>query len=258
MSQEFAIRFRGVCKNYLRRSEDGIQSRIPVWKRILAGGLLPAYAIAEFKALDGVSFDIRKGERVALLGSNGAGKSTILKLIARVVRPTSGEIRTRGRVGSLLEVGAGFHPDLTGRENVELSGAILGIPKNLMKEAFPKIVEFAEIGEFLDTPVKRYSSGMYLRLAFAVASHVEAEIMLVDEALAVGDLNFQKKCFTKIRSLHSSGATLVFVSHNQETILDLCDRGITLDRGKIVHDAPIREAVEFYTQLLHGGLNEEG
>ena len=184
----------------------------------------------KFNALNGVSLDIREGERIALLGYNGSGKSTLLKLISGVMHPDEGRVLTGGRIAGLIEVGAGFHPDLTGRDNVYLNAAILGMSKEQIEAKFDEIVEFSEIGNFIDTEVKFYSSGMYLRLAFAVAVHTDPEIFLVDEILAVGDEPFQKKCIAKIRDLSAEGKTLVVVSHDLDLVAKICERGVVLDR----------------------------
>ncbi|MDN5605908.1 ABC transporter ATP-binding protein [Rothia sp. HC945] len=197
----------------------------------------------KFNALDGVSLDIHEGERVALLGLNGSGKSTLLKLISGVMHGDQGDIHARGRIAGLIEVGAGFHPDLTGRDNVYLNGAILGMTKSEIDENFDSIVEFSEIEQFIDTEVKFYSSGMYLRLAFAVAVHTDPEIFLVDEILAVGDEPFQKKCIKKIKELSQRGKTLIVVSHDLDMVKRLCERGVVLENGKIVEDGDIRDAV---------------
>ena len=191
---------------------------------------------AKFTALNDVSFDIHDGETVALLGFNGSGKSTTLKMISGVMNPDSGEILTREKVAGLIEVGAGFHPDLTGRDNVYLNGAILGMTKEEIDEKFDDIVAFSEIAEFIDTEVKFYSSGMYLRLAFSVAVHTDPEVFLVDEILSVGDEPFQKKCIGRIKDLVRRGKTLVVVSHDLDLIMDICERGIVLEHGKVVYD----------------------
>jgi lipopolysaccharide transport system ATP-binding protein len=201
-------------------------------------------------ALRDVSFEIDRGELVGIIGLNGAGKSTILKILSRVSKPTSGWAEIRGRVGSLLEVGTGFHPELTGRENVFLNGAILGMRKAEIARRFDEIVDFADIEGFLDTPVKRYSSGMQVRLAFAVAAHVEPEILIVDEVLAVGDLAFQKKCLGKLGEVTSEGRTVLFVSHNMSLIRALCRRGILLERGSILADGPVDETVRVYLRSV--------
>lgn len=190
----------------------------------------------EFWALKDISFEIKKGDRVGIIGRNGAGKSTLLKILSRITEPTKGKVSIKGRVASLLEVGTGFHPELTGRENIYLNGAILGMSREEIKKKFDEIVAFAEVEKFLDTPVKRYSSGMYVRLAFAVAAHLEPEILIVDEVLAVGDAQFQKKCLGKMEKVGQEGRTVFFVSHNMQAILKLCDRCIWIQSGEIVAD----------------------
>ena len=200
----------------------------------------------EFWALKDVSFDVMQGEVIGIVGPNGAGKSTLLKLLSRITEPTSGRIRLRGRVASLLEVGTGFHQELTGRENIFLNGAILGMSRAEILAKFDEIVAFSEIEAFLDTPVKRYSSGMYVRLAFAIAAHLEPEILIVDEVLAVGDASFQKKCLGKMGDVANSGRTVLFVSHNMEAVRQLCRRGIWLRSGKKQGDGEINVVVQDY------------
>lgn len=197
----------------------------------------------KFHALRDVDLEVRQGETVALLGLNGSGKSTLLKHISGVMLPDTGTVRTRGKVAGLIEVGAGFHHDLSGRDNVYLNGAILGMTEAQIDEQFDSIVEFAEIGEFIDTEVRFYSSGMYLRLAFSVAVHTDPEVFLVDEILAVGDEPFQRKCLDKIKELSAAGKTLVVVSHDLELVSRICDRGVVLQHGDIVFDGPIHDAV---------------
>lgn len=197
----------------------------------------------DFNALDDISFTINSGESVALLGLNGSGKSTLLKLISGVLSPDEGSVGTRGRVAGLIEVGAGFHPDLSGRENVYLNAAILGMSQRETEARFDEIVAFSEIEQFIDTEVKHYSSGMFLRLAFSVAIHTELDILLVDEILSVGDEPFQAKCLERIRALHAAGKTLVVVSHDLDMVSGLCERGIVLQGGKIRFDGPSKEAV---------------
>lgn len=197
----------------------------------------------KFHALKDVELTIRQGETVALLGFNGSGKSTLLKHISGVMLPDSGTVRTRGRVAGLIEVGAGFHPDLTGRDNVYLNAAILGMTEKETKEHFDSILQFSEIGQFIDTEVKFYSSGMYLRLAFSVAVHTDPEVFLIDEILAVGDEPFQRKCIDKIQELARLGKTLVVVSHDLDLVARICDRGIVLQAGQVAFDGPIHEAV---------------
>ncbi len=200
----------------------------------------------EFWALNDISFEVKQGEKVGIIGRNGAGKSTLLKVLSRITEPTSGRIKMNGRVASLLEVGTGFHPELTGRENIFLNGAILGMTKAEIKKKFDEIVEFAEVEKFLDTPVKRYSSGMYVRLAFSVAAHLEPEILIVDEVLAVGDAQFQKKCLGKMSEVGSEGRTVLFVSHNLTAIKTLCDRAVLLEHGRLIVDKAAAEVIGQY------------
>jgi len=202
-----------------------------------------------------VSFEIKQGSAIGIVGRNGAGKSTLLKILSRVTEPTEGYGELRGRVGSLLEVGTGFHPELTGRENIFLNGAILGMTRKEINARFDEIVDFSEVEKFIDTPVKRYSSGMYLRLAFAVAAHLEPEILVVDEVLAVGDADFQRKCLGKMGDVAESGRTVLFVSHNMSAILRLTEETIVLDKGKVIKRAPSAEAVDFY---LNRGMSKLG
>ena len=206
-------------------------------------------------ALQDVSFDVEQGSVLGVVGRNGAGKSTLLKILSRVTEPTTGLVEIYGRVGSLLEVGTGFHPELTGRENIFLNGAILGMKKTEIETKFDEIVSFAEVEQFIDTPVKRYSSGMYLRLAFAVAAHLEPEILVVDEVLAVGDAEFQRKCLGKMSDVAKEGRTVLFVSHNMSAILRLTQETLVIDRGHLLKRAPTAEAVDFY---LSRGLTQEG
>lgn len=202
----------------------------------------------DFHALDGVSFEIGEGESVALLGFNGSGKSTMLKLISGVLEPDSGTVLTRGRVAGLIEVGAGFHPDLSGRENIFLNAAILGMSKKETEARYEEIVAFSEIEQFIDTEVKHYSSGMFLRLAFSVAIHTEMDVLLIDEILSVGDEPFQKKCLARVRELHAKGKSLVVVSHDLNMVSELCERGILLQKGKVRFDGPSKDAVELMRQ----------
>lgn len=207
-----------------------------------------------FLALDSLDIEIDRGERVGIIGANGAGKSTFLKLLSRVTSPTDGEIRFRGRIASMLEVGTGFHGELTGRENIYLNGAILGMSKAEITEKIDKIIEFSECEKFIDTPVKRYSSGMFVKLAFAVAAHLDAEILIMDEVLAVGDMQFQKKCISKMRELAlNENRTVLYVSHNMNTIRELCSRCIVLDHGKKIFDGDVESAIKIYL----GGEQED-
>jgi lipopolysaccharide transport system ATP-binding protein len=208
-------------------------------------------------ALRGVSFEVRHGEVIGIVGDNGAGKSTLLKILSRITEPTDGRVEIYGRLGSLLEVGTGFDPELSGRENVYLNGAILGMKRDEIRRRFDEIVEFAEIGKFIDTPVKRYSSGMYMRLAFAVAAHLESDILIVDEVLAVGDASFQRKCLGKIGSAAQTGRTVLFVSHSLLTVEDLCDRVIWLDHGRIFDQGEAKAVVSSYLQTTLSSQTEK-
>lgn len=203
-------------------------------------------SVEDFWALNDINFTINPGERVGIIGRNGAGKSTLLKILSRVTHPTSGCVQISGRVSSLLEVGTGFHPELTGRENIFLNGAILGMKTAEIYQKFDQIVDFAEIEQFLDTPVKRYSSGMYVRLAFAVAAHLEPDILIIDEVLAVGDARFQKKCLGKVESLSQTDRTVLFVSHNMNAVQRVCNRVICLDKGRVVDDGPAAKVIKNY------------
>ena len=211
--------------------------------------------VEEFWALKDVSFEIKHGDRVGIIGRNGAGKSTLLKILSRITEPTTGRIKISRRVASLLEVGTGFHPELTGRENVFLNGAILGMTRKEIQSKFEQIVDFAEVEKFLDTPVKRYSSGMYVRLAFAVAAHLEPEILVVDEVLAVGDAAFQKKCLGKMEETGKEGRTVLFVSHNMAAVSSLCTRSILLSQGFVQSDGNTKDVTEEYIKLGIGATN---
>lgn len=217
-------------------------------KGLLGGGTKSgSITREEFRALDDINFEIHQGDRVGIIGRNGAGKSTLLKVLSRITEPTSGTIKIRGRVASLLEVGTGFHPELSGRENIFLNGAILGMSRTEIRSKFDEIVAFAEVERFLDTPVKRYSSGMYVRLAFAVAAHLEPEILIVDEVLAVGDAQFQKKCLGKMEDVSKNeGRTVLFVSHNMGVISQLCKKAILLSKGKLIQTGETRKVIDNY------------
>jgi lipopolysaccharide transport system ATP-binding protein len=210
----------------------------------------------EFWALKDVSFEVKQGDRVGIIGRNGAGKSTLLKILSRIVEPTTGEITLNGRVASLLEVGTGFHPELTGRENIYLNGAILGMSRLEIRKKFDRIIDFAEIEKFLDTPVKRYSSGMYVRLAFAVAAHLDPEILVIDEVLAVGDSQFQKKCLGKMEEIaESEGRTIIFVSHSMAAVRKLCNQGILLNSGQLIHQGSASKCCEKYISYENKSSN---
>ena len=243
MSSEPAISVRGLGKTYRVRGGGRSTTLGEAVSRLARrrGGT------RDFAALEDVSFEIGEGEAFGIVGRNGAGKSTLLKILGRISRPTRGSVEIMGRVGSLLEVGAGFHPELTGRENIYLNGAILGMTRPEIRGKFDSIVEFSETGDFLDTPVKRYSSGMYVRLAFAVAAHLEPDILLVDEVLAVGDAQFQKKCLGKMSEVsRNDGRTVLFVSHNMGAVTALTSRALFLDGGKVAAIGPTPEVVRAY------------
>ena len=226
------------ARNVLRTTSDMLRGRA------LVGG----DATEEFWALKDINFEIKRGEVVGVIGRNGAGKSTLLKILSRITEPTTGRVEIRGRVASLLEVGTGFHPELTGRENIYLNGAILGMTRAEIRRKFDEIVAFAEIERFLDTPVKRYSSGMYVRLAFAVAAHLEPEILVVDEVLAVGDAAFQQKCLGKMSDFSGGGCTVLLVSHNLGVIREICTRAILLSEGRVSQDGPSSKTVSTYLE----------
>jgi lipopolysaccharide transport system ATP-binding protein len=220
------------------------------------GKKAPKRTKEEFWALRDISFDISRGDTVGIIGRNGAGKSTLLKVLSRITEPTNGRLEINGRIASLLEVGTGFHPELTGRENIFLNGAILGMSRFEIRRKFDEIVGFSEVGKFLDTPVKRYSSGMYVRLAFSVAAHLEPDILVVDEVLAVGDAEFQKKCLGKMDDVSKrDGATILFVSHNMPAVQQFCRRGIVLDNGQVKMDSTIENAVALYLHSNDAHLN---
>jgi lipopolysaccharide transport system ATP-binding protein len=203
-------------------------------------------SVEDFWALRDISFEVKQGDVIGIIGRNGAGKSTLLKILSRITDPSEGRVRLRGRVASLLEVGTGFHPELTGRENIFLNGAILGMTNAEVRRKFDEIVTFSEIEKFLDTPVKRYSSGMYVRLAFAVAAHLEPEILIVDEVLAVGDAEFQKKCLGKMQNVATAGRTVLFVSHNMQAVSRLCNRGMLLSAGSLAYVGGVQETIDLY------------
>lgn len=240
LDKEIKIKFNQVSKYFTRFYEKTLKELIPalVFRKGKIG--------ERICALDNVSFEIKKGETVGIIGPNGAGKSTILKLIAGVTQPTKGEVIVNDRVSPLIELGAGFHPELTGRENIFLNASILGLSEKEAKERFNQIVEFSEIGEFLDMPVKHYSSGMYMRLAFSVAVHTNPDILLVDEILAVGDISFQKKCLKRMEEFKKNGVTIVFVSHSMETVKNFCSRVIWLEKGEIKMDWESEKVIKSY------------
>jgi len=240
ISKEFFLR-KAQAGNYTAL-RDVIVDRF----RSVSKGQLSRNQKESFLALDDVSFEVQAGDRVGIVGRNGAGKSTLLKILSRIIAPTRGRITIEGRLASLLEVGTGFHPELTGRENIFLNGSILGMSRNEIQRKFDEIVAFAEVERFLDTPVKRYSSGMYVRLAFAVAAHLEPEVLVVDEVLAVGDAAFQKKCLGRMSEVAREGRTILFVSHNMEAVQRLCNKGILLEKGKVALDGSIDQVIRGY------------
>lgn len=257
-NREVAIKISGVKKMYKLGQIGGgtLQSDLQSWWARVRGKEDPNTKIGEdqrsngktFMALNGVDMTVYKGEALGIIGGNGAGKSTLLKLLSRVTAPTEGDIDLYGRVASMLEVGTGFNPEMTGRENVYLNGAILGMTKSEIDAKMEQIIEFSEVREFIDTPVKRYSSGMFVKLAFSVAAHLDSEIMIMDEVLAVGDVNFQQKCLQKMRKVaNEDGRTVLYVSHNMSTIKTLCDRCVVLDKGKIIFVGDVDEAIDIYS-----------
>jgi lipopolysaccharide transport system ATP-binding protein len=256
------ISVHGVSKRYVlgaMAGHDTLRDQLAHGAKALSRAFQPQRAPEEAKAdttsfwaLKDVSFDLNQGEVLGVVGRNGAGKSTLLKILSQITEPTEGEIRVRGRVASLLEVGTGFHPELSGRENVFLNGAILGMSRREIRDKFDEIVAFAEVERFLDTPVKRYSSGMYVRLAFAVAAHLHPEILIVDEVLAVGDASFQEKCMGKMQDAGKGGRTVIFVSHNMAAVNLLCSRTILLEKGMLVFDGPTAETTQRYAAAKTG------
>jgi lipopolysaccharide transport system ATP-binding protein len=246
-----AIRAEGLGKKY--RLQHRQAERYATLRDLLSGSAPRATSTEDFWALRDVSFEVQHGEVVGIIGRNGAGKSTLLKILSRITEPTEGRVGINGRVGSLLEVGTGFHPELTGRENIFLNGAILGMTRAEIQRKFDEIVAFAEVEKFLDTPVKRYSSGMYVRLAFAVAAHLEPELLVVDEVLAVGDASFQRKCLGKMEDVsRKEGRTVLFVSHNMQAVHTLCTRGIVLESGRTIHVGNVDECVQRYLESVSG------
>lgn len=257
MERELAIKIENVKKQYRLGAIGGgtLQGDLQSWWAKLRGKEDPNSKIGQktysgnerFYALNGISFDVYKGERLGIIGGNGAGKSTTLKLLSRVTAPTEGTIYINGRISSMLEVGTGFHPELTGRENIYLNGAILGMSKAEVDSKIEDIIDFSECRQFIDTPVKRYSSGMYVKLAFAVAAHLDSEILIMDEVLAVGDMAFQKKCIKKMSEVaENEGRTVLYVSHNMNTIRQLCDRCIVLNHGKVIFNGDVEDAINIY------------
>lgn len=258
-NQELALKVDNVKKKYRLGVIGGgtLQGDLQSWWARIRGKEDPNSKIGDdptakngtFMALKGINFEVKKGERLGIIGGNGAGKSTTLKILSRVTAPTEGTVYINGRISSMLEVGTGFHPELTGRENIYLNGAILGMSKEEVDRKMEDIIEFSECRQFIDTPVKRYSSGMYVKLAFSVAAHLDSEILIMDEVLAVGDVNFQQKCLQKMRSLsEEESRTVLYVSHNMSTIRQLCDRCIVLEKGKCIYDGNVETAIGIYSQ----------
>jgi lipopolysaccharide transport system ATP-binding protein len=243
-----ALQFDEVWKKFKKGEKfDSLRDLIPsMVKRMLSGNHRGELQAKEFWALKDVSFEVRKGEALGIIGPNGAGKSTILKLLSGILRANKGEIRVNGRLSALIEVGAGFHTDLTGRENIYLNGAILGMDKGEIKNKFDEIVEFSGLSEFIDTPVKRYSTGMYARLGFSVAAHVNSDILLIDEVLSVGDWAFQRKCMEKMTTVMKGGATVIFVSHNLRAVASLCEKTLLLNHGEVVGLGSTEESIRQY------------
>lgn len=245
--QPIALHIENIKKKYvIKHVEKKPENKIDRFKLACYNFLHPLKNKEDFWALNGVSFDVKQGEKVGIIGKNGAGKSTLLKVISRITEPTDGKIEFYGKISSMLEVGTGFNSELTGRENIYLNGAILGMTRDEIDQKLDDIIEFSEVGKFIDTPVKRYSSGMFVRLAFAVASHLEPDILLVDEVLAVGDTRFQKKCIEKMRSIADSGKTILFVSHQMNTIRQLCDRVVVLKEGQVIYDGDVEGGIRIY------------
>jgi lipopolysaccharide transport system ATP-binding protein len=271
MKSDLAIVAEGIGKEYVigakQRNNSNLRESLADMSksaiRTIRGGLQglrEQRKLNSFWALRDVGFEIKQGEVVGVIGCNGAGKSTLLKVLSRITDPTTGSVLMRGRVGSLLEVGTGFHPELSGRENTFLNGAILGMSRTQVKRQFDEIVAFSGVDKFIDTPVKRYSSGMYLRLAFAVAAHLDPEILLVDEVLAVGDAQFQAKCIGKMESVAQEGRTVLFVSHNMSAVRSLCSRGLVLRGGQIAYQGSVQTAIQEYFSdlgILGGETSEE-
>jgi lipopolysaccharide transport system ATP-binding protein len=250
VAADIVLRVENVSKRFVRGERyDSLRDLIPSTLAKLTGRTRSTSTAAkEFWALREVSFELNRGEAFGIIGANGAGKSTILKLITNIMKPTSGRIDVRGKLSALIEVGAGFHPDLTGRENIYLNGTILGMRRAEIDRKFPAIVEFSGLADFIDTPVKRYSTGMYARLGFSVAAHVDPDILIVDEVLSVGDVVFQNRCIEKMNSIIRGGATVIFVSHNLRAIAELCPRSILLEHGKVRTTGPSQEVLREYLE----------
>ena len=246
LGKSYMIGHQGKEHRYVLLRDVVTEAGRKLWSRISHPEYYTHDNIEEFWALQNINLEVRTGDRLGIIGRNGAGKTTLLKLLSRITNPTAGQIKIRGRVASLLEVGTGFHPELTGRENIYLNGAILGMTRKEIRRKFDEIVDFAGVENFLDTPVKRFSSGMFVRLGFSVAAHLEPEILVVDEVLAVGDASFQKKCIGKMNSVAKEGRTILFVSHQMQAVTNLCNRAILLARGKLELEGNTKQVVSAY------------
>ncbi len=251
------LEVNAVSKRFRRgQLHDSLRDLLPsLGRRLIRAGAAPEHSVLDFWALQDVSFTVEEGEAFAIVGGNGAGKSTMLKLLSRIMRPTSGAVSVEGRLSALIEVSAGFHPDLTGRENIYLNGAILGMSRSEIARRFDEIVAFSGLEQFLDTQVKRYSSGMYARLGFSVAAHVDADVLLIDEVLSVGDYLFQRKCVERMNEVIRGGTTVVFVSHNLKAVTELCHRSLLLERGRVGMIGPTTDVVRTY--LSRGGVRHD-
>ena len=244
---DYAIEFHDVSRRFVLRHEKRVS-----FQDWFIGLIKPRGSAEEFWALREISFGVRRGETIGIVGRNGAGKSTLLKLVTRILEPSSGQVRVNGRTYAMLELGAGFHPELSGRDNIYLNGSLYGFNRKQMAQQYDNIVRFAELERFIDTPVKHYSSGMYARLGFGIAVHMEPEILVIDEVLAVGDASFQEKCFRALEDLKATGTTILFVSHNAEAVRDFCDRAALLANGHLLDIGPANEVVDHYERSLHG------
>ena len=250
-----AVRIRDLSKTYRINNAwlPGVSIKDDLWRLLSLRWIFAGDAQHAFHALRGISMDVRPGEVVGFLGGNGAGKSTLLKTLCRITPPSSGSIRYRGRVAQILEVGTGFHPDLSGRENIYLNGAILGMRKAEINARFAEIVAFSEIGEFLDEPVKHYSSGMFVRLAFSIAAHLDPDVLVIDEVLAVGDERFRSKCLNRVKS-HFADKAVLFVSHDMAAVRSICTRTAVLDKGRLVFDGAVEDGIARYRELTGTGV----
>lgn len=245
----WVIKAEGISKKYNLNSSANKSTFKEAFSSLFKGNTSQESA-SDFYALQNISFEINEGDRIGIIGRNGAGKSTLLKIISRITEPTSGRLEIKGKISSLLEVGTGFHPELTGRENILLNGSILGMKRAEITTKTPKIIEFSEIADFIDTPVKHYSSGMYVRLAFSVAAHLEPDILVLDEVLAVGDSSFQKKCIEKVQEISKNGGTIIYVSHDSETVRKLTNKTLYLEKGSLKYVGDSENALKMYENAL--------